>query len=500
MKKMQESLMKKNNSVFAVGVILLAVLCLTLVSCGRGGDKTHGSSDETIRSGFENDVRNFIYESDGKEITITGYSGMEASITIPSEIDGLPVTAVAENAFRGFLYLEKVVIPNSVKTIDYAFVACEDLEYVYIGKGVTSMNGAFRGCISLKTVAGGANAEYMDEAFLGCKSLTAGTVPSSAQSALSAFSGCTSLRSVSVNSGITCLDKTFENCTDLRTIAIPDSVIYLVSAFSGCTALTGIEGGENVSVYNAAFRDCVQLTEITLGKPVTELISAFTGCTSLKKIDNLPLSVEKYTASFSGCKALSSIVVPAIQDKDSLAAYSPSEDFSGCESAETVEIYADYVVREEFCKAFSGLLSLNRVTLPQETAQSLLRVSFSFADTLYEGNDKKVTSALKTCRNSQTVRVTDDYAVIGGINYSHIYGGDVNEVDADAEAGNVSVIGFSPFERKSYWCGYPTGGNRKTETVAVERTYSFYLRTTGKNTGTLPQTVMINGISCAVGE
>ncbi len=491
---------KSNTAALAVIFVLLTTICFILVSCGQDRNKTYDSSDESFHSEIENDIRNFIYESEKDEITITGYSGIEASITIPSEIDGLPVTAIAENAFRGFLYLEKVIIPNSVKTIDYAFVSCESLEYVFIGKGVTSMNGAFRGCTSLKTVAGGTNVEYMDEAFLGCRSLVSGAVPSSARSALSSFSGCTSLKNASIKDGIVCLDKTFENCTNLRTIAIPDSVTYLVSAFSGCTALTEIEGGKNVSVYNTAFKGCIQLEEITLGNNITELISAFTGCSSLKKIENLPLSVEKYTASFSGCKSLSFIIVPAIRDEDSLAAYSPAEDFNGCESVFTVEIYANYVVREEFCKAFSGLLSLNELTLPQETAEALLRVSYSFTDAVYEGNDKKVASALKASKKAGTVRVTDDYAVIGGTSYSHIYGGDVYEIDAAAEAESISVRDFKPFELKSYWCGYPTGGNRKTETVAVERTYSFYLRTTGKNTGTLPSAITINGISCVVGE
>lgn len=51
-----------------------------------------------------------------------------------------------------------------------------------------------------------------------------------------------------------------------------------------------------------------------------------------------------------------------------------------------------------------------------------------------------------------------------------------------------------------YWCGYPTGGNRKTELVAIERTYSFFLRTTGTNDGLLPDTVTVNGRVCTVGE
>lgn len=481
-----------------VSSALLILLCVLLCACSK--DPTDSSHTEASPPSVESNLKHFLYESDGASVTITGYSGIESTIAIPSEIDGLPVTTIAENAFRGFIYLEKVVIPDSVTTIDYAFPACEDLEYVFIGQGVTSMNGAFRGCTALKDVAGGSRVEYMDEAFAGCTSLRTATIPSSVKSALSAFSGCTQLTGASIENGITCLDKTFENCTDLRAIQIPDSVIYLVSAFSGCSALSEVTGGESVSVYNRAFAGCTQLRKLTLGEEVTELISAFIDCRSLETIGNLPRSVEKYAASFTGCRALDKIIVPAVTDADSLAAYSPAEDFKGCESAVTVEILADFPVREEFCKTFSGLISLKEMTLPELASEAMLRVSYTASDERYEGDDKKIASALKTCRSAKTVRVTDDYAKIDGISYSHIYGGDVYLIDPDSEADAAPVIGFTPFEKETYWCGYPTGGDRKNETIALKRTYSFHLRTTGKNTGTLPSSVVINGVPCEIGE
>ncbi len=437
-----------------VSSALLILLCVLLCACSK--DPTDSSHTEASPPSVESNLKHFLYESDGASVTITGYSGIESTIAIPSEIDGLPVTTIAENAFRGFIYLEKVVIPDSVTTIDYAFPACEDLEYVFIGQGVTSMNGAFRGCTALKDVAGGSRVEYMDEAFAGCTSLRTATIPSSVKSAL--------------------------------------------SAFSGCSALSEVTGGESVSVYNRAFAGCTQLRKLTLGEEVTELISAFIDCRSLETIGNLPRSVEKYAASFTGCRALDKIIVPAVTDADSLAAYSPAEDFKGCESAVTVEILADFPVREEFCKTFSGLISLKKMTLPELASEAMLRVSYTASDERYEGDDKKIASALKTCRSAKTVRVTDDYAKIDGISYSHIYGGDVYLIDPDSEADAAPVIGFTPFEKETYWCGYPTGGDRKNETIALKRTYSFHLRTTGKNTGTLPSSVVINGVPCEIGE
>ena len=175
-------------------------LCLLVSACGGSGKGSEtGDKPESLHN---SDPEKFIYEEKDGELTLTGYSGIEKALSIPEKIGGKPVTGIAENAFRGFLYLEKVVIPDSVRVIDGAFVSCADLSYVYIGKGVTSMEGAFRGCTSLETVSGGFNAEYIDRAFEGCVSLERGLIGEKAKSAAGTFSGCTSLVNVSVKNGI----------------------------------------------------------------------------------------------------------------------------------------------------------------------------------------------------------------------------------------------------------------------------------------------------------
>ncbi len=478
---------------------LLLIACSLLASC-HNGKPTQADTEETAPSLIENDTEKFLYEKNGREITITGYSGIESSIRIPDEIGGLPVTAVAENAFHGFSYLEQVVIPDSVTVIDSAFVSCTDLKYAFIGKGVTSMNGAFRGCRSLETVAGGGSAVYMDEAFFGCSSLTKGVIPSSTQSALSAYADCTSLRTVEIRNGIPCLDGTFSGCRALTSVSIPESVLYLVSAFKNCSSLSEIRGGEKVTVYNGAFENCSHLKEITLGENTSELIGAFVGCSSLEEIHNQPVAVEKYAASFRGCRALREIIVPAVSDGSSLDAYSPADDFSACESATSVSLLAEFEVREDFCKAFSGLLSLKELTLPESRIPLYLRPAWEPSDAVYEGEDKGLAATLKKAKGASAVRITENYAVIGGRSFTHIYGYDTNVPDVEAILAEIDVSTFLPYRLTAYWCGYPTDGNRKEDTVTVERTYSFFLRTTGKNDGSLPESLKINGRDCAVGE
>lgn len=472
------------------------LFCLLVSSCGGSTDGNEGLSTELP----SNDPDNYIYEEKDGELTITGYSGIDKSLSIPQEIDGKPVTAVAENAFRGFLYLEKVVIPDSVKVIDGAFVACTDLKYVYIGKGVTSMEDAFRGCTSLKTASGGFNAENIDRAFYGCTSLENGMISDTVKSAVSAFYGCTSLQNVSVKSGITALDHTFEGCTSLSSVALPESVTRLDSAFSGCVSLVSVIGLENVTVLNSAFYGCSTLEELTLGDGITKMNGAFVGCRFLHTVNNLPRSVDSYTASYTGCASLKEAVVPEISDSEALFDYTPSADFDGCISLEKIEILAEYPIREGFCTAFAGLSSLREVYFPDSALELLLRITYTFTDSIYTGSDKKVKAAVTKYKKESNVRITDDYAVIDGKNYSHIYGGDTYEFDPQKTASAADISTFETFTKSSYWCGFPTGGNRKSELVAIERTYSFFLRTTGMNDGLLPDTVTVNGIVCTVGE
>ena len=77
-------------------------------------------------------VKDFSYEviDDGNAIRITKYLGSETAVMIPSEIDGKPVTAVAELAFAEKEIL-RVMIPASVTEInEYAFKDCTLLNYV----------------------------------------------------------------------------------------------------------------------------------------------------------------------------------------------------------------------------------------------------------------------------------------------------------------------------------------------------------------------------------
>jgi hypothetical protein len=78
-------------------------------------------------------------------LTITGYRGTSGAVTIPAEIDGKPVTAIGNFAFRNNR-LTSVAIPDSVTSIGNHAFSDNQLTAVTIPNSVTSIgNGAFSG-------------------------------------------------------------------------------------------------------------------------------------------------------------------------------------------------------------------------------------------------------------------------------------------------------------------------------------------------------------------
>ncbi len=75
--------------------------------------------------------RFYEFEFAEESCIITKYIGSESHVRIPSEIDGFPVTAIAESAFAGCSTLESVEIPECVAVIGArAFANCPRLRSI----------------------------------------------------------------------------------------------------------------------------------------------------------------------------------------------------------------------------------------------------------------------------------------------------------------------------------------------------------------------------------
>ena len=247
------------------------------------------------------------YSISNNKVTITDYTGSATSLTIPSTIEGYPVTTIGNEAFSYRTSLTSITIPNSVTSIgDSAFYECSTLKSINIPDSVTSIgNYAFAWCGSLTSITIPDSVTTIgDYAFYNCRSLTSITIPDSVtEIGTYAFSNCDSLESVTIGDSVTEIGTdAFSNCDSLTSVTIPDSVTSIGDyAFSSCTRLTSITIPNSVTtIGGGAFYNCYNLTSITIPNSVTYIgYSAFDKCNDLQNVYYIGTKEQKNNISFN---------------------------------------------------------------------------------------------------------------------------------------------------------------------------------------------------------
>jgi len=280
----------------------------------------------------------YLYETvvlDDGTLSITAYTGDAAELIIPVEIDGVQVTGIGEDAFKGCNSLTSVIIPDGVTYIgdsafhscssltsvtipgsvvavaDYAFNSCPNLESVTLGDGVKSVgNYVFFGCALESVYAenlGGWCAIsfgndysnplfYADKLYIDNAELTGDVIIPDGITQIRnyLFAGCESIASVTIPEGVNSIgNSAFSNCGNLESVTIPESVTSIGdSAFSNCSNLTSVTIPEGVtSIGSSSFSYCSSLTSVTIPEGVTSIgSSAFSYCAGLYRII-LPQSI-----------------------------------------------------------------------------------------------------------------------------------------------------------------------------------------------------------------
>lgn len=116
-------------------------------------------------------IGDYTYEVSGNAVTITDFAeSEEGNITIPSEIEGHPVTKIADDAFAN-CGISQVGIPDTVTFIGAgAFSGCSNLLQVALPDQLTSIAPrTFHSCFNLETVIIPAGVGSIgDDAFRDC--------------------------------------------------------------------------------------------------------------------------------------------------------------------------------------------------------------------------------------------------------------------------------------------------------------------------------------------
>lgn len=128
---------------------------------------------------YEGDY-SYTVNEDGASVTISRYNGQETDVVIPSELGGMTVTQIGNDAFY-HNSMTSVSIPDSVTSIGHeAFFNCLQLQKISIPSNVNSIGaGAFEYCSSLSgdiTIPNGVTI-IDDYTFYDCQKLTSLTIP-----------------------------------------------------------------------------------------------------------------------------------------------------------------------------------------------------------------------------------------------------------------------------------------------------------------------------------
>ena len=304
----------------------------------------------------------------GGTYTVTGMGNVtDGVIVVPSVYEGLPVTAVAREAFAKNVNITAVILPDSIVTIDSrAFDGCTALTEAVLPNNAIMGEYVFNGCKNLVKVNLPANLTTVPRyTFYECHSLAAIEFPSGIKTiGENAFYECRKLVNFTFPNGLERIERNaFSGCHTLTAVNIPSAVKSIgVRAFSNCVSVDTLTvAAHNLNYYSV--NNCIisdhklivgcKSSVIPSDGSVTVIgEGAFQGCQGLTRINSgsavsLAGITEIQDYAFAGCSALTSVSIPAGVTSIGEGA------FSSCEFLDTVSFAKNTTLRSIGQEAFA---------------------------------------------------------------------------------------------------------------------------------------------------
>lgn len=351
--------MKRKLSVLLSFVFITTLLLFCLPSCSSGTREYSSGA--------------FRYTVENNEVTLTQYNGVEANVTIPESIDGMPVVAIGTRAFMDCITIKSVTIPDSVVNIEFGvFFRCTSLESVTLGRGTRVIDSSvFHHCSKI------AYNEYENGYYLGNKE--------NPYLALVYMASNVETATFHPDTVIICGDA-FEDCSKLNELVIPEGVVSI-----GGFALPSLETvsipASMEFIDSSAFDYCKTPTEITVAednpcyKSVGGSLFSHDGTRLIKYASGQ--TVESYRvpegtvvielAAFEEAKHLIEVVLP-----DSVEEIEHSA-FLRCDRMQSIHLGNG--LRRIGGQAFGFCTSLTEITIP-DSVEELSYSVFSYCDKL----------------------------------------------------------------------------------------------------------------------
>lgn len=230
-------------------------------------------------SAIEGAAADFAIEIANGSVTILSYKGTQEHLMIPSVIDGLPVTAIADGAFA---VVEEELPENTDEDTEEKAPPFQ-LKTLILPESITTIGeGILAGCKtlhSLETPLLGANQESKQ---------SLGYLFGATRNEDNARDIPASLKCLRISGEWDTLPAyALFDCNDLICLSLPETLTVIEKyALFNCKSLKQIDGLDKIVTFgDRAMMDCAALQMITLGNNLQTVgFGAFEGCKSIREL------------------------------------------------------------------------------------------------------------------------------------------------------------------------------------------------------------------------